>query len=103
MAQIALRDLKNKPHNLTLKDGSVLRIKPRERVVIEDRQVSDIIVQEVQRGYLGYSKLPVAVSSPKMTQTTTYKSSENTEKNVSEKAETETSNNNKEKSAKKNK
>lgn len=100
MAQIALRDLKNKPHNLTLKDGSVLRIKPRERVIVDEKLVSPVIFAEIQRGYLGYSKLPVAVS-PKMTQTTTYKSPESQGGEDSAKAETETSNNTK--SAKKNK
>ena len=62
MAKVAIYDLKNKLHTLSLKDGSVIKLRGRkDKKVIDESQLTDTIKREAEAGLLAISKLPYTV------------------------------------------
>lgn len=52
MSKVFIKDIANKPHNLSLKDYTALRISAYEKVEVEEHLITKVIYNEVKSGRL---------------------------------------------------
>ena len=63
MSKVFIKDIANKPHNLSLKDYTALRISAYEKVEVEEHLITKVIYNEVKAGRLLIIKPKVTVET----------------------------------------